>query len=38
MDINVLYVVFDVDDTHYYGSALNKHTGEVITTSRRGLI
>jgi transposase len=31
MDINVIYVGLDVDDTQYHGSALNKHTGEVIT-------
>jgi hypothetical protein len=31
MDMNVIYVGLDVDDTQYHGSALNKHTGEVIT-------
>ena len=31
MDMNVIYVGLDVDDTQYHGSALNKDTGEVIT-------
>ena len=31
MDMNVIYAGLDVDDTQYHGSALNKHTGEVIT-------
>ena len=28
MDMNVIYVGLDVDDTQYHGSALNKHTGK----------
>ena len=31
MDMKVIYVGLDVDDTQYHGSALNKDTGEVIT-------
>ena len=31
MDMNVIYVGLDVDDTQYHGSALNKDTGDVIT-------
>jgi transposase len=31
MDMIVIYVGLDIDDTQYHGSALNKHTGEVIT-------
>lgn len=31
MDMNVIYVGLDVDDTQYHGSALDKDTGEVIT-------
>jgi hypothetical protein len=27
MDMNVIYVGLDVDDTQYHGSALNKKTG-----------
>jgi hypothetical protein len=30
MNMNVIYVGLDVDDTQHHGSALNKHTGEVI--------
>jgi hypothetical protein len=32
MDIDIVYVGVDVDvdDTQYHGSALNKHTGEVM--------
>jgi hypothetical protein len=30
MDMNVIYVGLDVDDTQYHGSALNKETDEVI--------
>ena len=26
----IIYIGLDVDDTRYHGSALNKHTGEVI--------
>jgi transposase len=31
MDMKVIYVGLDVDDTQYHGSALDKDTGEVIT-------
>ena len=30
MDMNVIYVGLDVDDTQHHGPALNKNTGEVI--------
>ena len=30
MEMNVIYVGLDVDDTQHHGSALNKDTGEVI--------
>jgi hypothetical protein len=30
MDIDIVYVGVDVDDTQHHGSALNKHTGEVM--------
>jgi transposase len=30
MQQTIIYVGVDVDDTQYHGSALNKHTGEVI--------
>jgi hypothetical protein len=32
---NVIYSGLDVDDTQYYGSALNMETGEVITCKCR---
>jgi hypothetical protein len=35
MDMNVIYIGLDVDDTQYHGSALNKDTGEVITLQCR---
>ncbi len=30
MNQNVVYVGIDVDDVSYHGSALDKHTGEVL--------
>jgi transposase len=30
MNSTVIHVGLDVDDTHYHGSALNQHTGEVV--------
>jgi len=30
MKHTILYIGLDVDDTHYHGSALSKHTGETI--------
>ena len=30
MEQTILYVGLDVDDTRYHGSALNKHTGDVM--------
>ena len=30
MHQNIFYVGLDVDDTQYHGSALDRHTGEVI--------
>jgi len=30
MKTNIIHVGFDVDDTQYHGSALDRNTGEVI--------
>jgi hypothetical protein len=30
MDINVIYVRLDVDDTQHHESALNKDPGEIV--------
>jgi len=37
MNQNVVYVGIDVDDVHYHGSALNRHTGEVLAFRCSGI-
>jgi len=34
MQHTIIFVGLDVDDTQYHGSALDKHTGEVIAIVR----
>lgn len=37
MNQNVVYVGLDVDDVQYHGSALDRHTGEVLDFRCNGI-